>query len=94
MTVSPVPNLILEAIRRRFINRGIHPTRAIHVPSEERLVIRHTKTNCRTAMEHDGTILYLVHDPGTGIGKIDVKKIPLSDPELIDKAMDWIVDWE
>lgn len=91
---NKIVNLVLEAIRRRFISRGVHPARAVHIPSEVRLVIRHTKTSCRTAIEHDGSTLFLVHDPGTGIDKIDLKKISLADPELIDKAVNWIADWD
>lgn len=85
---------MLGAIRRRFINRGLHPTRAVLIQSEARLVIRHTNTQCKTAIEHDGHTLYLAHDPATGLDPIDLKKIPLADPDLIDKAVTWIADWD
>ena len=87
-------NLMLMAIRRRFINRGVHPTRAVHVPSKERLVIRHSNTSCKTIIEHDGITMCLSHYPSTGLAKIDVKKVSLSNPDLIDIAVDWIADWD
>lgn len=93
-TDNKVTNIVLKAIRRRFINRGVHPTRIVHVPSKASLVVRHTNTRCKTVITHDGLKLLLRHHNPMSIVGMPFREISLSDPELIDKAVNWIAEWD
>jgi len=91
-TNNLMANLILKAIRLRYISSGISPTRVIHIKTMSKLVIRHTKVGYKTLISHDGLLLHLLHNRNDGFAKDAIKVIPLGDPELITKTVEWIAE--
>lgn len=59
--------------------------------AKTRLILRPGSTQCKTVIEHDGSMLTLTHLPRVGFA--DTKEIPLSDPNLIDEICEWVADW-